>query len=171
MQNHFDLFQLPTRFDLNITQLDAAFREIQTRVHPDKFVQASNMEQRIAMQWATHVNEAYQTLKNPLLRACYLCELQGIDLQAESNTAMPMDFLMQQMTWREELEQAENNADALLRLETELQQAQQKQLQQLAEQFAQSDYHQAAQLVRQLMFLEKLRADLDRALILGSWQE
>ena len=97
MQNHFELFQLPARFDVDMDALDAAYREVQGRVHPDRFVNASDAEKRVAMQWATRANEAYQTLKNPMLRARYLCELNGVDLQTESNTAMPMDFLMEQM--------------------------------------------------------------------------
>jgi len=160
MQNHFDLFQLQQRFDLEMAQLDTAFREIQARVHPDKFVGASSAEQRIAMQWATRANEAYQTLKNPLKRARYLCELHGVDLQTESNTAMPMAFLMQQIEWREELDEAKINPAALGSLETEVQQAHQQQLQQIAEQITQADYHQAAQSIRQLMFLEKFSEDI-----------
>ena len=107
MQNHFELFHLPQQFTLNQADLDAAFREVQTRVHPDKFVQASDAEKRVAMQWSTRANEAYQTLKKPLQRATYLCELQGIDLQTESNTNMPAAFLMQQMEWREAFDDVE----------------------------------------------------------------
>jgi len=106
MQNHFDLFQLPARFDLDMGALDAAYRDVQGRVHPDRFVNAGNAEKRVAMQWATRANEAYQTLKNPQKRAQYLCELNGVDLQTDSNTAMPMAFLMQQMEWREALGEA-----------------------------------------------------------------
>ena len=111
MQNHFDLFQLPARFALDMGALDAAYRDVQGRVHPDRFVNATDAEKRVAMQWATRANEAYQTLKNPQKRAQYLCELNGVDLQTESNTAMPMDFLMQQMEWREALGEARADKD------------------------------------------------------------
>lgn len=161
MQNHFDLFQLEPDFNVNMAQLDAAYREIQSRVHPDKFVSASSAEQRVAMQWATRANEAYQTLKNPLRRASYLCELHGVELQAESNTAMPAEFLMQQMEWREELDESRTSAAALERLEAEVATAQRAQIQQIAQQLAESDYQQAAQSIRQLMFLEKFSDDLD----------
>ncbi|MET3105736.1 molecular chaperone HscB [Oxalobacteraceae bacterium GrIS 1.18] len=160
MQNHFDLFQLTQRFDIDTAELDAAFREIQARVHPDKFVSASSAEQRIAMQWATRANEAYQTLKNPLKRAAYLCELHGVPLEAESNTAMPAAFLMQQMEWREELDEAKTDVATLARLEAEVQQARRLQLQTIAEQLGQADYQLAAQSIRQLMFLDKFDADL-----------
>ena len=89
MQNHFDLFQLPQRFAIDRKALDAAYHDVQNQVHPDKFVNATDAEKRVAMQWATRANEAYLTLKSPLKRATYLCELHGIDLQTESNTAMP----------------------------------------------------------------------------------
>lgn len=160
MQNHFDLFQLAPAFDIDLAQLETAFREIQLRVHPDKFVSASRAEQRVAMQWATRANEAYQTLKNPLKRASYLCELHGVALQAESNTAMPTDFLMQQIAWREELDAAKTDTSGLERLDKEVCQAQQQRIQAVAQQIALADFHKAAQLVRQLMFLEKFRTDL-----------
>ena len=111
MQNHFDLFHLPQQFAVDMAALDAAYREVQAQVHPDRFVNATDAEKRVAMQWATRANEAYQTLKNPQKRAQYLCELNGADLKVESNTAMPMDFLMQQMEWREELEEARATKD------------------------------------------------------------
>src|SRR3569623_685438 len=111
MQNHFDLFHLPQRFAIDTTTLDGASREVQNSVHHDKFVNATDTEKRVAMQWATRANEAYQTLKNPFKRAAYLCELNGIDLQTESNTAMPGEFLMRQMEWREALDDAKAARD------------------------------------------------------------
>ena len=77
MQNHFELFHLPQRFAIDMEALDKAYREVQSRVHPDKFSNATDAEKRVAMQWATRANEAYQTLKNPYKRAAYLCELRG----------------------------------------------------------------------------------------------
>lgn len=163
MQNHFDLFQLAPQFEVDLTSLDRAFREVQAQVHPDKFVSASSAEQRVAMQWATRANEAYQTLKNPLKRATYLCELHGVDLQAESNTAMPAAFLMQQMEWREELDESRQDAKALDALENNVAKARKQQLDQIAEQFAQLDYQHAAKSIRQLMFLEKFSEDVANA--------
>lgn len=161
MQNHFELFHLTPRFDLDMAQLDSAYREVQSQVHPDKFVRASSTEQRVAMQWATRANEAYQILKDALKRATYLCELNGVDLQTESNTAMPTAFLMQQMEWREELDECKNDPTALLRLETNLRVTQNQLIKQIAEQLGLLDHHQAAQSIRQLMFLKKLGDDID----------
>jgi len=158
MQNHFELFHLPQRFAIDANALDKAYHEVQNQVHPDKFAHASDAEKRVAMQWATRANEAYQTLKNPQKRAQYLCELNGVDLQIESNTAMPMAFLMQQMEWREALADARGakDSEALDQLDADLRAERKKRLAEIGAQLDAADYAQAAQGVRALMFLEKL---------------
>ncbi|RSZ57816.1 Fe-S protein assembly co-chaperone HscB [Massilia atriviolacea] len=163
MQNHFDLFNLPPRFSLDTGALDAAYRDVQGQVHPDRFVNATDAEKRVAMQWATRANEAYQTLKNPQKRAQYLCEQHGVDLRTESNTAMPMAFLMQQMEWREALGDARADKDlgALEALDEQVRQERKARLVQIGEQLDGGDYEQAAQGVRALMFLEKLTQEID----------
>jgi len=157
MQNHFELFHLPQKFAIDMAALDAAYHEVQNQVHPDKFTNAGGTEKRIAMQWATRANEAYQTLKSPFKRAAYLCELNGIDLQIESNTAMPREFLMQQMEWREALEDAKAGKDitGLDQLDNDLRQARKEKISEIGRQLDAHDYTAAAQGVRQLMFLEK----------------
>lgn len=164
MQNHFELFQLPQRFAIDTAALGRAYREVQNRVHPDKFVNASDAEKRVAMQWATRANEAYKTLKSPFRRAAYLCELNGVDLQIESNTAMPPAFLMQQMEWREAMEEAKaaKDADALECLEKELHDARKAGLEQIAGLLDAGKFDEAAQGVRQLMFLEKFGDEIAR---------
>lgn len=162
MQNHFDLFHLPQRFAINLQALDAAYREVQNRVHPDKFASAGAAEKRVAMQWATRANEAYQTLKNPLKRAIYLCELNGIALQTESHTAMPSAFLMQQMEWRETLEEAKAEKDEEVRekLASELQAAHEAAVAEVGELLNAGNFSQAAQGIRKWMFLEKFEEEI-----------
>jgi molecular chaperone HscB len=157
MQNHFELFHLPQKFAIDMAALDAAYREVQNQVHPDKFTNAGDTEKRVAMQWATRANEAYQTLKNPFKRAAYLCELNGVDLQIESNTAMPREFLMQQMEWREALDDARAGEDisGLGQLDNDLRMARKEKLAEIGTLLDANDYTAAAQGVRQLMFLEK----------------
>jgi molecular chaperone HscB len=164
MQNHFDLFHLPQHFALDTDALNKAYREVQNQVHPDKFVSATDAEKRVAMQWATRANEAYQTLKSPFKRAAYLCELNGIELHTESNTAMPRAFLMQQMEWRELLEEAKAAKDiaALEQLEAELRAARNTEVTQIGTLLDAHDFVQAAQGVRQLMFLEKFGEEIAR---------
>ena len=165
MQNHFDLFQLPARFDVDMAALDAAYREVQGRVHPDRFVNALDANKRVAMQWATRANDAYQTLKNPQKRAQYLCELNGVDLQTESNTAMPMAFLMQQMEWREALgdARAARDADALDALDKDVRMERAALLAQVGKQLDAGDFDAAAQGVRSLMFLDKFGDEVQYA--------
>jgi molecular chaperone HscB len=162
MKNHFDLFHLPQRFAINSAALDKAYHEVQNRVHPDKFVHAGDAEKRVAMQWATRANEAYQTLRNPFKRAAYLCELNGIDLQIESNTAMPSAFLLQQMEWREALDEvrATKNLDGLEKLEAELLEARTREIDRIGELLDANNFAEAGKAVRQLMFLEKFGEEI-----------
>ena len=165
MQNHFDLFNLPPAFAIDAGTLDAAFREVQGQVHPDRFVNATDAEKRVAMQWATRANEAYQTLKNPQKRAQYLCELHGVDLKTESNTAMPMAFLIQQMEWRETLGDAKAARDlgGLEALDAEVGADRKARMVEIGLQLDAGDYEHAAQGVRALMFLEKFGEELHYA--------
>lgn len=165
MQNHFELFQLPARFEVDTAALDAAYREVQGRVHPDRFINAGEAEKRVAMQWATRANDAYKTLKNPQKRAQYLCELHGVDLQTESNTAMPMAFLMQQMEWREALgdARAAKDADALDALDKDVRMERTALLAQVGKQLDAGEYDAAAQGVRALMFLDKFGEEVQYA--------
>lgn len=168
MQNHFDLFQLPQRFAVDTKALEQAYHRVQGQAHPDKFAHASDAEKRVAMQWATRANEAYQTLKSPLRRARYLCELNGVDLQTESNTAMAPGFLMQQMEWRETLDDAKaaKDLDALELLNADLLAEKKAEVARIEALLDGGDYAQAGQLVRQLMFLDKFGAEIGDAFAL-----
>ncbi|TAK90040.1 MAG: Fe-S protein assembly co-chaperone HscB [Burkholderiaceae bacterium] len=164
--NHFTLFQLPQQFALDSAALEQAYRKVQSQVHPDRFASAGDAEKRVAMQWATRANEAFQILKSPLKRAAYLCQLHGVDLAIESNTAMPPEFLMHQMEWREALHEARagGHGEPLAALESELK-AMQTDLQHTLERQIdqQGDYAAAAQSVRQWMFVDKFAAEIDAA--------
>lgn len=134
------------------------------QVHPDRYATASPAERRVAMQWAARANEAYRLLRDPLLRARYLCEQAGVDLQTESNTAMNPEFLMQQMTWREMLDDARDDAQALAALQAELQQARETMRATLSRLLDQDrDYATAGLKVREWMFVEKLAEELAQA--------
>ena len=162
MQNHFELFHLPQRFTVDMAALEKTYHEVQNQAHPDKFTQASSAERRVAMQWATRANEAYKTLKNPFQRAAYLCELNGVDLQTESNTSMPREFLMQQMEWREELDDAKaaKDLDALEALQLTVRDARKSEIADTGTLLDAADYINAALNVRKLMFLEKFNAEI-----------
>jgi molecular chaperone HscB len=160
----FELFGLDRQFALDRGAVDARWKDLQREAHPDKFAAQGAAAQRIAMQWSVRINEAYQRLKDPLRRAAYLCELAGFAVNAHSNTAMPAAFLMQQMEWREALEEA-NSSEALEALAEAVQSSRQAVLQRCAAQLdEQHDYAAAVGSVRTLMFIEKFTHDLNQRL-------
>ncbi len=158
----FELFQLPTQFAQDRAAIDAKWKELQREAHPDQFAAQGAAAQRIAMQWSVRINEAYQRLKDPVARAAYLCELHGAPINAESNTAMPAAFLMQQMELREALDDAgtEENLDQIGHQANEYMREQLSKAEQFIDQT--HDYPAAAQAVRALLFIQKFQQDLDR---------
>ncbi|MBZ8141461.1 Fe-S protein assembly co-chaperone HscB [Rubrivivax gelatinosus] len=160
----FTLLGLPQRHAIDRAALDSAWRRLQGEVHPDRFAAQGAAAQRLAMQWAVRVNEAYQRLKEPLPRAAYLCELRGAAVDAERNTAMPAAFLMQQMAWREALEDAAGLA-AVEALDAEVAAAERALLADVARRLDdEGDAVAAAADVRALMFVNRFRQDIERRL-------
>ncbi|MEY2618653.1 MAG: putative co-chaperone, DnaJ family [Pseudomonadota bacterium] len=156
----FALFALPERFRQDRAALDARWKELQREAHPDRHAAQGTAAQRVAMQWSVRINEAYQRLKDPLKRAAYLCELRGAPINAESNTAMPTAFLMQQMQWREALDEAttEDDLDALAH---ELSAARAQVLAEIERLLDEAqDAAAAAHEVRALMFIERFDHDV-----------
>jgi len=163
MQNHFDLFGLAPAFSIEGEALERSYREIQSKVHPDRFAHAGDAERRASLQWTTRVNEAYRTLKDPVQRARHILELHGVDVAFETNTAMPPEFLMQQMELRETLEEAKDAA-ALDELRADLKQESDSLQKAIAEAIdVKKDYRGAAGLVRKLQFLDRLDEEIDSA--------
>ena len=166
-QDFFALFGLRRTYRIDAARLDLAYHELQGKVHPDRHAHLPETERRLSMQWATQVNEAYRTLKKPLLRATYLLRLAGTDADHESNTAMPPEFLMEQMEWREGVAEARSAGD-----HHELEKLMQR-LEKHAGEIrgeielsldTKKDYAAAADAVRRLMFLEKLEQEIEDAL-------
>ena len=160
----FALFGLPERFAIDLAQLDAKWKQLQGSAHPDRFATETAAAQRVAMQWAIRINEAYRRLKDPLARAAYLCALHGADIEAESNTAMPAAFLMQQMEWRDTLSEAKTLAavDALSDEVIASRNATLKSLQAQIDDAADVDWRRVAGTVRGLMFVDKFMSDIDK---------
>jgi molecular chaperone HscB len=161
--SHFELFGLPAAFAIDALMLEKAYRDIQSQVHPDRFAHAGDAERRASLQWTTRVNEAFQTLKNPVSRASHLLELHGVDVAFETNTAMPPEFLMQQMELREKLDEAKDAArlDDLRKNLSAEKRSLESQIAQAID--ADKDYHGAAGLVRKLQFLHRLGEEIDSA--------
>jgi molecular chaperone HscB len=164
--SHFALFGLPEAFSLDQPMLEKAYRDIQSQVHPDRFAHAGDAERRASLQWTTRVNEAYRTLKDPVQRGRHLLELHGVDVAFETNTQMPTDFLMQQLELREELEAATGKKDPsrLDRLRADLSLSKRELEKRIAAAIdSTKDYAGAAELVRKLMFLDRLDGEIDAA--------
>ena len=160
----FELFGLVRRFDMDRQDLDQRWRDLQAKVHPDRFAAEGAAGQRVAMQWAVRVNEAYERLKDPLRRAAYVCELHGVPIQAESNTAMPVDFLIRQMEWRDALAEARELGQIQV-LGAEVVAHRDEALRKLGRLLDQRrDFAAAAELVRTLMFVERFGQDVEHRL-------
>jgi molecular chaperone HscB len=157
----FVLFAIPASFAQDRAALDARWKVLQREAHPDRFAAQGAAAQRVAMQWSVRINEAYQRLKDPIKRAAYLCALNGAPIDAENNTAMPADFLMQQMAWREELDEA-GDAAAADKLRAEVDAGRAKALSSLHDLMdVQGDFAAAARQVRALMFIERFAEDVE----------
>lgn len=158
--NYFELFSIEPGFSIDKNALSARFRQLQTQYHPDNFAAADEREKALALHKASEINEAYQTLSHPAQRAEYLLSLAGVDLASEQQTLKDLDFLMAQMTLREELESIEK-ADDPEPLVDQFSSKLKAQLQQLEEEFVtlyqEGAYDEAADSVRKMKFYIRLQ--------------
>ena len=166
-KNHFELFGLPAAFDIDADDLASRYRELQRRIHPDKFANASDQERRLSLQMTALVNEAFQTLKDPVRRGRYLLSLRGVDVGEETDTAMDPAFLMEQMEWRENLEeirQADNPRKQLVELANRIEQSMQDKIGQFRQAVGKDSLEEigkARSIVREMQFLEKMQQEID----------
>jgi molecular chaperone HscB len=162
--NDFELFGLTQKFSQDRAAIDARWKQLQAEAHPDKFAAQGASAQRVSMQWSVRINEAYQRLKDPLKRASYLCELNGAPVNAENNTAMPASFLMQQMEWREALDEARTpeDIDEIALQSKEYMREQLLKIERAVDD--QQNFKQAVEHVRALMFVERFAQEVDARL-------
>ncbi|MGF1741034.1 co-chaperone HscB [Vibrio profundum] len=164
--NHFELFGLPSQFQLDGSLLSSQFRTLQKRFHPDNFATASERDRLLSVQKAAQINDAYQVLKNPISRAEYLLSEQGIELRGEQQTLQDPEFLMEQMELREELEvicDLDDSQDALFAFEQKVSTMFKLHLRTLEEALSKSQWLDAADLVRKLKFIAKLTHEIEQA--------
>jgi molecular chaperone HscB len=163
--DYFRFFGLNQQFNIDLPALDQAYLAIQKEVHPDRHARGSEAEQRLAMQMTTLANTAYQTLKSPVQRGLYLCQLHGVDAKLETNTAMPAAFLMKQMEWREALDEQAEDLPELEALMSEVEQSKSDILIEIAQAIdVAKNYQRAAELLRGLLFVDKFAIELDDAI-------
>jgi molecular chaperone HscB len=162
--NHFAAFDLTPSFTLDLKTLAARYRDLQAAVHPDRFVNVADAEKRVAMERATEVNEAYNTLRDPVKRAMHLLSLVGVDGMDAKDTSMPHAFLIEQMEWREAIADAKIKEDVerLEEMGAELQSV----LASLGDTFAAAydgGHHTVATtLARKMRFTQKLIEEVDQ---------
>lgn len=167
-KNHFELFSMQASFDIDLNELESRFRKLQKEFHPDRFVSVSEQERRIAMQLTAQINEAYQTLIDPLNRGSYLLKLNGIDIKDETDTKMDASFLMEQMELREQLDAVKNDShpDEKIRILSEtIKSGQINRITELQECFKNITITgkkiRARELVREMQFLEKITRQIE----------
>ena len=166
-KNHFELFGLPTTFDIDTNELTVRYRELQRHVHPDKFANASDQDRRLSLQMTALINEGFHTLKDPVRRGRYLLSLRDIDLGDETDTTMDPAFLLEQMEMREELEevrQADNPHKHLEELANRIELRLQEKIERFRSAFADDSPDgsgKARNVVREMQFLEKMRREID----------
>lgn len=166
-KNYFELFGLPVGYIVDMGQLAERYRELQRVVHPDRFANASEQERRLSMQGATRINEAFETLKDPILRARYLLSLNGIEMDAQRESTHDAAFLMEQLELREALEAARQSddpfktiADLMLGINRKINTL----VGQMAVQFEEAtpdQLEEAREILRKMQFLQKLRFDAE----------
>lgn len=163
--NHFKLLGLPNQFELDGGLLSAQFLELQKRFHPDNFATSSERDRLLSVQKAAQINDAYQTLKNPVTRAEYILSEQGHDIRGEQTTMQDPMFLMQQMELREDLEDLLSSSDpesALFDFSENVSAMRKTQLAELKQQLESELWQEAAQSVRKLKFIDKLNQEVEK---------
>jgi molecular chaperone HscB len=164
-EDYFALFQIKPQFKIDRQALESAYLTVQKQVHPDLHVSGSDAEKRVSMQMATLANTAYRTLGHPIQRGLYLCSRNGVDPQLETNTAMPAAFLMQQMAWRETLDEVRANPVALDQLLDEVELAKKNVLTEVEVAIdVAKDFEMASEKLRALLFIDKFSQELEDAI-------
>ena len=164
--NFFTLLQLPEAFVIDLETLHQNYQSIQKDIHPDRFATFDDEAKLESIKKTAQVNDAYQTLKSPIRRAEYLLQLKGINIHDEKYTAVPQDFLMQQMEWREELETHKLNKVALEKLAQDIQKNKNDMMNQLPSFFDDKNHlNDAIRVTREINFIEKIEQHINDALI------
>ena len=166
VRNYFELFGLPARFDIDLGDLAARHRERIRVWHPDRYAQATSEERRRAVAMSADLNDGLKVLRDPVARARHLLALRGISTDEETDTVMDGDFLMEQMAWRERLEEGAGRVDEVAALADEVATSRKGKEARLAAALGRgdaADLDEARRLVRELQFLGRFLKELDDA--------
>ena len=163
-RNYFELFELEINYVINAELLATHYQQLQSEFHPDRFVNASDQDRRIAIQATTFINEAHDTLRDEQARARYLLQLQGVQFDSDQDTTQDMDFLMTQMNLREQIDEVDQHDEPLDRLdELALEARRQKNslIQIYQQQFAAEEWEQAKDTVLKMQFFARLQQQIN----------
>ncbi len=156
--NYFELFGLPVSYSIDRRQLSQSYRSLQQQFHPDRFATAAEQERRISLQMASRVNEGNRVLRDPIERARYLLEMEGVDLGTDGETLRDNQFLLEQIELREQLEEVQHGADPGAGLGHFVEQMEQR-IRQQGEQFSQQWQESSAEAkktIQRMQFFNRL---------------
>ena len=162
-QTYFELFGLNPVFELDYSGLRAEQQRLQATYHPDRYVSASERDKRVSVQVASWVNQAYETLQDPVKRSRYLLEINGADFPDESTTTSDTAFLMEQIELREQVESCRHGEDGLQRsdeIETRLSQRANELAGEFVSHFEASQFDKAIVSSRKMQFVQRIQQQL-----------
>ena len=163
--NFFEIFSIAVGWQISIRDLDTRYRQLQLEFHPDRYASAGQTEQRLAVQTASLINQAYDTLKSPLKRAQYLLELNNIDADQDSHITSDSAFLMRQMALREALSDIREAAEPLQSLEqlrADVEQGYDEEQEQFHSQYQANALTDAFNTVAKMQFSAKLLDEIEQ---------
>jgi len=162
-KNYFEIFGVAVSYAVDMDAISSLYRELQRTVHPDRFASGSEQQRRIAMQQTSLINQAFQTLKDPVARAQYLMQLKGIDMHNETDTTMDASFLMEQMEFREAIAEVRDTADPLAELDRMLAETKKKisaYMDAFAGHYDDGQLDEARETIRKMQFLFKAQKEI-----------
>lgn len=163
-KNYFEIFGIAESFQPDMENVSRLYRELQKTVHPDRFASGTEQQRRLAMQQTSLLNQAFQTLKDPVARAQYLLRLKGLDMNNETDTTMDAAFLMEQMEFREAIAEVRDKDDPLAELDkmtADLKGKIQSQMDVFSRQYQNHELEQARESVRKMQFLFKSQSEIN----------
>lgn len=162
-QDYFSLLSMPRQYDLSLVVLDKRYKMLHKRVHPDKFAD-SHEEAHLSQSYAAEVNEAYETLKDPLKRSIYMLGLSGMEFGKEGDVISSPATLMEVMETRLELEDSRDDPVKLKKLKENNDKHIENRISEISEAFEAQDLHAALKATTQLSYLRTIGEELTRLL-------
>ena len=163
--NYFEIFGLPVSYQVDLGLLSERYREMQREFHPDRYASKPAQEQRLAVQYAAVINQAFSELQSPLLRAQYLLNLNNIESEGDAQITRDPLFLMQQIELREKLSDVAQSSDAFSMLEEVAEEAESEYtaLQKVFDQqYSQSQFQEALETIAKMQFFSKLLVEIEQ---------